>query len=69
MRPLDDPGELGLAVVAADGRVFVIEGAHQAYPELYEKRFDGLRLRVQGVPLKSEDKVSWVRPVDLRVVN
>lgn len=69
VRPVDAPGELGLAVKTTDGRVFVIEDAHRSYPEVYAKRFDGITLRVQGVAFQTRENVSWLRPVDLRVVN
>ena len=67
--PLSNPDELGLAVVGKDGKITVIEGAHQAYPEIYEERFAGKQLAVEGKIVKTDGKVRWLQPSSLRFVN
>ncbi len=67
--PIGSPNELGLAVNANDGKVYVVENAHQLYPDVYEKRFEGLLLEVAGKVLKQDGKITWIQPSKLRVVN
>lgn len=67
--PLSNPDELGLAVVGKDGQITVIEGAHQAYPQIYEERFAEKQLAVEGRIVKTEGKIRWLEPSSLRVVN
>lgn len=67
--PLTAPDELGLAIVADDGKVTVVENAHQQYPGIYNDRFQGRKLVVEGTILKSSGKISWLRPSSLKVVN
>ncbi len=43
---------LGLAVNTNDGEVYVIEDAHELYPKVYEKRYDGLSIQISGKVLK-----------------
>ena len=50
--PIGAPDELGLAVNAADGKVYVVENAHKLFPKVYEERFAGLPLEVSGKVLK-----------------
>lgn len=69
VKPLSAPNELGLAVVGADGRITVIEGAHQNYPQIYKDRFQGKRLAVEGRVVRTEGKISWLEPSSLMVVN
>lgn len=66
--PLSAPDELGLAVVADDGSVIVVEGAHKNYPKVYADRFESQRLAVEGMIVKTEGKVSWLKPTSLSVV-
>lgn len=67
--PLGAPDTLGLAVNAADGRVYVVEDAHRLYPKVYEGRFGGVLLTVTGKILKSDGRVTWIKPNDLKVLN
>jgi YHS domain-containing protein len=67
--PLGNPKELGLALKSADGKVYVVEKAHELYPKVYEDRFDGLQLSVRGSILKRDGKVAWITPTDLKVIN
>lgn len=69
VHPLNDPDKLGLAVRTDDGAVYVIEGAHAQYAQIYEDRFEQLRLSVSGKALKSEGNVTWIEPVAVAVVN
>lgn len=66
--PLSAPDELGLAVVGGDGRVTVVEGAHQNYPQIYRDRFNGQQLAVEGRVIRTEGNVSWIEPSSLMVV-
>lgn len=61
------PQELGLAVDAGDGRVFVVEDAHRLYPDVYEARFNRLRVELFGDAVKSDSLVTWVKPESLTV--
>ena len=67
--PVGDPSELGLAVNAGDGKVFVIEGAHKRYPRIYEQRFEKLQLAVAGKVIKQQGKFAWIEPSRLKIVN
>ncbi|MBI3464694.1 MAG: hypothetical protein HY000_16810 [Planctomycetes bacterium] len=66
--PIGSPNELGLAVNAADGQVYVVEDAHKLYPKVYEQRFEGLALEVTGKVLKRSGKIVWIQPSQLKVV-
>ncbi|MEM6472019.1 MAG: hypothetical protein AAF802_20835 [Planctomycetota bacterium] len=66
--PIDDPDQLGLAVVGRDGSVTVVESAHEKYPRIYEARFDGQQLAVEGKIVKTKGNVRWLKPTSLRVV-
>ncbi len=67
--PIGAPDTLGLAVNASDGKVYVVEDAHKLYPKVYEHRFDGLRLQVSGTVLKSDAKITWIKPTQLNALN
>ncbi len=67
--PIGAPDELGLAVNAADGKVYVVEDAHKLYPDVYKGRFDGLPLEVSGTVLKRSGKIAWIKPTQLKVLN
>ena len=67
--PLGAPDELGLAINASDGTIYVVEDAHSLYPNIYEKRFDGLSLKLAGNVIKRQDKFAWVKPTELAVAN
>lgn len=67
--PIGSPDELGLAVNAKDGTVYVVEDAHKLYPKVYEARFEGLPLIVRGKVLKRDGNIAWLQPTDLKVIN
>lgn len=67
--PIDAPDQLGLAVKAKDGTVYVVENAHKLYPQVYENRFEGLPLAVTGKVIKRDGKITWIQPTTLKVVN
>ncbi|MCR9197347.1 MAG: hypothetical protein NXI04_01770 [Planctomycetaceae bacterium] len=67
--PLNDPEELGLAIVSDDGRITVVEGAHQTHPQIYNSRFKELQLVAQGEVLKQEGKVTWLKAASLQQTN
>lgn len=64
LKPLGSD-ELGLAIVTDEGDIYVVEDAHELYPEVYEGRFEGLQLKVTGVPLKREGRTIWLKPSNL----
>ncbi|MCH7728480.1 MAG: YHS domain-containing protein [Planctomycetes bacterium] len=66
--PIGAPDELGLAVNAPDGRVYVVEDAHKKYPRIYERRYDGLPLELSGTVLKTDGNITWIKPQTLRVL-
>ena len=68
IHPIRDEDELGLAVRADDGTVYIVESAHSRYPELYEKRFDGLKLELTGKVLKRDGNFVWVDPEDVKAI-
>lgn len=63
--PLLAPNELGLAITGDDGHVYIVENAHEEFPQIYEDRFDALQLKVVGRPVKSEGKFTWIIPTSL----
>jgi YHS domain-containing protein len=65
---LQNPEELGLAVNTADGKVVIVERAHELYKDVYSKRFTGQRVRVSGEVLKREGHFIWIDPTELTVV-
>ncbi len=65
-RPLTNPGSLGLAVVAANKKIYIIEGAEKRYPQVYENRFSGLRVQVQGTVRQRQGNFVWLNPTSLR---
>ncbi len=67
--PIGSPDELGLAVNAKDGTVFVVEDAHKLYPKVYKDRFEGLPLAVTGKVIKRDGKITWIQPTNLKVIN
>lgn len=67
--PIAAPDTLGLAVTSRDGGVFVVENAHQRYPSVYERRFDGLEIEVTGRVIRRDGMVAWIQPTELRVLN
>lgn len=65
VHPLNDPGQLGLAIKTSDGQIIVVEGAHQMAPDTYRDRFNSLNLEVTGTVIKSQGHVTWVQPSSL----
>ena len=63
--PLGAPEELGMAVKAEDGKVYIIEEGHTRWPQVYKGRFDGQRVAVSGTIVKSSGNVAWVKPSQL----
>lgn len=66
--PIGSPDELGLAVNIADGRVVVVEDAHRLYPDVYSARFQGQNIEVSGKVIRTDGKISWLKPTSLRVL-
>ncbi len=60
--------ELGMAVKAADGKVYIVEDAHALFPQLYEQRFGGMQVSLQGEVLKTQGNFVWVKPVSLNKI-
>ena len=69
VNPIGAPDQLGLAVIGDNGQITVIEGAHQDYPQIYKNRFQGQRLAVAGEVVKTQGKISWLKPSSLALVN
>ncbi|MEP3480426.1 MAG: hypothetical protein ABJZ55_14340 [Fuerstiella sp.] len=65
VHPLNDPGQLGLAIKTNDGQIIVVEGAHQMAPDTYRDRFNALNLEVTGTVIKSQGNVTWIQPNSL----
>ncbi|MEX2139446.1 MAG: hypothetical protein WD894_09305 [Pirellulales bacterium] len=66
--PLGAPDEMGLAIDSADGKVYIVEDAHNRYAKVYQDRFDGLSVRLTGSVIKQDGKFRWVRPTRLELV-
>lgn len=66
VRPIGAPESLGLAVVAADGTVYIVEGAEQNYPTLFKDRFEELPVSVTGCVIKKSDKFAWLEPSEFK---
>ena len=64
--PIAAPDELGLAIVAQDGRVTVIENAHKDYPEIYKNRFKSQQLVASGQVLRQQGRITWLKPTSLQ---
>ena len=69
VHPLQSESELGLAVSADDGTVYIVEEAHRLYPQVYEKRFDSLHVRGQRQGFKRDAEFVWLEPSELRIIN
>lgn len=67
VKPIKARDTLGLAVVTDDGKIYVIEDAHRLYPNIYDTRFDGLKVVVTGKVIQRKGKFAWLEPVSLRV--
>ncbi len=65
--PLHDARTKGMAIVLDDGRIAVIENAHNFYPEAYHLREKHLPAALTGRVVKSEKNVIWVHPESLEV--
>ena len=64
VKPMNS-NELGLAVKSQDGKVYIIEDAYQKYPRIYQGRFGGLALAVQGRVLKEQGRFVWIDPTSV----
>ncbi|QDV53160.1 YHS domain-containing protein [Gimesia fumaroli] len=62
VHPKKDPNTLGLAVKSGDGKIYVIEGAHDSHPSLYKKRFESLKVSVKGKQIAQQGKFVWLEP-------
>ena len=69
VHPLNDPDQLGLAVKSDDGSIYVVEGAHAKYAQIYKERFDLIRLSVTGKAIKKNGNVTWIEPQSISRVN
>jgi pentapeptide MXKDX repeat protein len=67
--PIGAPDQLGLAVVGDNGQITVVEGAHKNYPQIYKDRFQAQRLSVEGQVVKTQGKITWVKPTSLSLIN
>ncbi len=64
---LGNSDELGLAVTS-EGRVYVVEEAKERYPSIYDDRFEGRHVALNGTVLKEQGKFVWVRPEGLELL-
>ncbi len=62
VHPKRDPNVLGLAVKSSDGFIYVVEGAHDSHPDLYQSRFQSLKISVKGKEIARKGKVVWLEP-------
>lgn len=69
VHPKKNPEELGLAVKSADGKIYVIEGAHDSHPKIYQSRFDGLKIKVKGKQIAAKGKFVWLDPQSVETLN
>jgi hypothetical protein len=56
-----------MAIVLDDGRIALVENAHNFYPEAYRVREKHLRAELSGRIVKSEENVIWVHPESLEL--
>ncbi len=68
VHPLKASNTLGLAVDGTDGKVYIVEDAHELYPKVYEGRFEKLKLQVRGKVVKTEGKFVWVESSELKTL-
>ena len=66
--PIENPEELGLAVQTNDGKIVIVERAHQLYQTVYNGRFAGQSVRASGHILKQEGRFTWIEPTELTVL-
>lgn len=66
-KPIADADSLGIAVVA-DKKVYIVEQGESLYPELFGRRFDGLKVELDGRVKRREGEFVWVTPRSLKVV-
>jgi len=69
VHPLRDQEQLGLAIKSQDGKVYIVEGAHRDYKNIYEARFDGLPLKVTGRVLRESGQFVWLDPKEVSRLN
>ena len=68
VHPKKDPNTLGLAVKSNDGKIYVIEGAHDSHPALYKQRFESLKISVKGKRIAQQGKFVWLEPQSIEKV-
>lgn len=65
--PIHGARTKGLALALDDGRIAVVENAHNYYPEAYRIRERHLKAVLTGRVVHSERNVIWVHPASLDV--
>lgn len=63
--PLHGGRTKGMAIVLEDGRIAVVENAHNLYQDAYRVRENHLHAELTGRIVKSENNVIWVHPESL----
>ena len=66
--PIQNPEELGLAVKTEDGKVVIVEKAHELYARAYKDRYAGQEVRVSGRVLSQKGRFTWIEPTELTVL-
>ena len=66
IRPIKNSKELGLAINASDGNIYVIEDAHKKWPKIYKDRFDSIAISAKGKVIKTAGRVSWIEASDVK---
>ncbi len=65
--PLHGGRTKGMAIVLEDGRIAVVENAHNLYPDAYRVREKHLHAELTGRVVKTEKNVIWVHPESLEL--
>ncbi len=65
--PLHGGRTKGMAIVLEDGRIAVVENAHNFYPDAYRVRENHLHAELTGRIVESEKNVIWVHPESLEL--
>lgn len=68
VHPLKASNTLGLAITSGDGNVYIVEDAHELYPQVYEDRFEKLNLEVRGNVVKTDGKFVWIESNELKTL-
>lgn len=67
VHPRKAPNTLGLAVKSSNGKIYVIEGAHDSHPDLYKKRFESLKINVKGKQIAEQGNFVWLDPQSIEL--